>query len=301
MNRLFKGFSIVSTILMFLVMIAGTLVTNTDSAQGCGSDWPLCNGRFVPEYTLQSFVEYTHRLVTGIAGIAVIVFAIWAWRRYRGDRTVAFLALFGCFFIILESLLGAAAVLWPQSPPVLALHFGFSLLAFTGVCLLTVYTLQIDRQSTYQRYQVSGGFRKFLFFVVVYTYATIYSGAFVRHSGASLVNTSVLGSWNISEWFSNRLLLVQMLHRSAAGLLFVFILIIFFYARRTYRFRRPDIVMASTLSVLFVILQIAAGIYAIKSNLHIYSTVLHSTFITLLFATLSYLCMQSIHKGTIRR
>ncbi|MFX6194071.1 hypothetical protein ABTF37_19690, partial [Acinetobacter baumannii] len=55
------------------------------------------------------------------------------------------LAIFGLFFIVLESILGASAVIWPQSSAVLALHFGFSLLAFSGVFLLSLFVLQRDK------------------------------------------------------------------------------------------------------------------------------------------------------------
>ena len=37
---------------MLVVLVMGATVTTTGSAQGCGRDWPLCNGRLVPDFAL---------------------------------------------------------------------------------------------------------------------------------------------------------------------------------------------------------------------------------------------------------
>ena len=60
---------------MFLVLIAGVIVTKTDSGSGCGggAGFPLCNGKFVPAYTLESIIEYSHRAITGVEGIFVLM------------------------------------------------------------------------------------------------------------------------------------------------------------------------------------------------------------------------------------
>jgi len=111
MEKWLKTLAVVATLVMLGVMIGGSLVTKTESGLGCGNDWPLCNGKWVPEYTLESLIEYMHRFVTGIAGIVVGVFSVMAWRHYRGNREVRNLAIFGVFFIVLESILGASAVM----------------------------------------------------------------------------------------------------------------------------------------------------------------------------------------------
>src|SRR3977135_3646630 len=56
---------------MLLVLVMGAAVTNTGSAEGCGRSWPLCNGQFVPEFTVATAIEYSHRAVTGLGGVLV--------------------------------------------------------------------------------------------------------------------------------------------------------------------------------------------------------------------------------------
>src|SRR5690606_41669081 len=70
-TKRFRTLANLSCIGMLLVLLAGALVTNTDSGRGCGDDWPLCNGKFVPAYTVESMIEYSHRVGSGVAGILV--------------------------------------------------------------------------------------------------------------------------------------------------------------------------------------------------------------------------------------
>ncbi|WJH32245.1 COX15/CtaA family protein [Paenibacillus sp. CC-CFT747] len=72
MKYMLRKLALASCIGMFLVLLMGTLVTKTESGRGCGDDWPLCNGKFIPAYTVESMIEYSHRFVTGIEGLLVL-------------------------------------------------------------------------------------------------------------------------------------------------------------------------------------------------------------------------------------
>ncbi|MFY0544335.1 COX15/CtaA family protein [Brevibacillus sp. H7] len=294
MDKMLKWLAITATVVMFLVMIAGSLVTKTESALGCGNDWPLCNGKWVPEYTLESIIEYLHRVVTGIAGIVVIVFSVWAWRRYRGNREVRGLAIFGLFFIVLESLLGASAVIWPQSSPVLALHFGFSLLAFTGVLLLTIFVLQRERMESLVQAPVSVRFRNYIWAVTAYAYGVVYLGAYVRHTGSSMGCTD----WPLCQ---GKLIPdlagqagIQFIHRVGAALLFFLLLAAMLYAVRHFKQGRRDLYKASILAFGLVTVQVLSGGLVVHFKLHLYATLLHSAVITCLFGVMCYMCVQSL-------
>src|SRR5919198_4999561 len=67
-----RGLAVAATVGIFLVLVMGATVTNTGSAEGCGRSWPLCNGQFVPEFTLATAIEYSHRAVTGVEGLLVL-------------------------------------------------------------------------------------------------------------------------------------------------------------------------------------------------------------------------------------
>lgn len=294
MEKWLKPLAVLATLVMFIVMIAGSLVTKTDSGLGCGNDWPLCNGKWVPEYTLASIIEYMHRLITGVAGIIVVIFSVLCWRFYRGNQEVRNLALFGLFFIVLESILGASAVIWPQSSSVLALHFGFSLLAYTGVFLLSLFVLQRDKTELMVQGSVSSGFRKWVWGVTIYAYGVVYLGAYVRHTGSSMACSDwPLCDGKLIPELSGQVG-IQFVHRLGALILAILLLATMIYAIRHFKQTRRDLYGASIASFLLVMAQVFSGGFVVLFKLHLYATLLHSMIITILFGIMCYMCLQTL-------
>ena len=68
-------FSIVawSTLAFNLAVVAGgTVVRATGSGDGCGQTWPKCGDQFVPpNATIETLIEYTHRVSSVLAGVGV--------------------------------------------------------------------------------------------------------------------------------------------------------------------------------------------------------------------------------------
>ncbi|MGE3178103.1 MAG: COX15/CtaA family protein [Vicinamibacterales bacterium] len=95
------------------VILWGAYVRATGSGAGCGSHWPLCNGEVVPRGAgLETIVEYSHRLTSGIALISVIVLWIWTRRVAPEGHPVRGAAAASVAFMISEALLGAGLVLF---------------------------------------------------------------------------------------------------------------------------------------------------------------------------------------------
>src|SRR5215216_4986985 len=146
MQRALQCLAVATTVGMFVVLVMGAAVTNTGSAEGCGRSWPLCNGQFIPEFTVATAIEYSHRAVTGVEGLLVLGLAVAMLRRWgRRDREVVVLALLMCGTLLLQAGLGAGAVLAPQSPLMLATHFGVSLVAFASSFLSAAVVFERTR------------------------------------------------------------------------------------------------------------------------------------------------------------
>ena len=96
-----------------LVVLWGALVRATGSGAGCGGHWPLCNGDVVPNLqTTATIIEYTHRLMSGLAIVAVC--GMWLWSRGvfpRGHRARWWAGL-AAVLLVIEALLGAGLVLF---------------------------------------------------------------------------------------------------------------------------------------------------------------------------------------------
>src|SRR5699024_1562 len=111
MIRSIKWLGVGSTIGMIFILLGGALVTKTDSGAGCGKSWPLCNGSIIPsEITPELVIELSHRLVSIVVGITVVLLAVLAWKRIGHIREVKFLSILSVFFLLLQGLVGAAAV-----------------------------------------------------------------------------------------------------------------------------------------------------------------------------------------------
>jgi heme A synthase len=96
-----------------LVILWGAYVRATGSGAGCGAHWPLCNGEFIPRApSAEMLVEFSHRLSSGLALVAVIVLGIWVWRQVAAPHPARRAAVASVVFIVVEALLGASLVLF---------------------------------------------------------------------------------------------------------------------------------------------------------------------------------------------
>lgn len=96
-----------------LVILWGAYVRATGSGAGCGSHWPLCNGEVIPRTAqVETMIEFTHRLTSGLSLLLVILLFIWAWRVYPRGSAVRLGASLSMLFIITEALVGAGLVLF---------------------------------------------------------------------------------------------------------------------------------------------------------------------------------------------
>lgn len=95
------------------VVLWGALVRATKAGAGCGGHWPLCNGMVLPE-TMQAAtrIEFTHRIMSGLAFIAVVALYVWARREFRAGHLARKCAGLALTFIVIEALLGAGLVLF---------------------------------------------------------------------------------------------------------------------------------------------------------------------------------------------
>jgi heme A synthase len=91
----------------------GAYVRATGSGAGCGRHWPLCNGEVVPRAPrIETLVELSHRISSGVALGATLVLLGWALRAYPARHVVRRGAAFAAAFMAAEALIGAALVLF---------------------------------------------------------------------------------------------------------------------------------------------------------------------------------------------
>ena len=84
----------------------------TGAGAGCGKHWPLCNGEMLPRSpSLNTIIEFTHRVTSGIDLVLVALLVVWAFRVFPRRHAVRQGAALSGVFLISEALLGASLVL----------------------------------------------------------------------------------------------------------------------------------------------------------------------------------------------
>jgi cytochrome c oxidase assembly protein subunit 15 len=96
-----------------LVILWGAFVRATGSGAGCGAHWPLCNGEVVPRApALETMVEFTHRLTSGVALVLVFALAVWVFRERPKGHSARWAVVASVVLILIEAAVGAALVLF---------------------------------------------------------------------------------------------------------------------------------------------------------------------------------------------
>ncbi len=94
------------------VVLWGAYVRATGSGAGCGAHWPLCNGTITPRSTaMDTIIEFTHRVTSGIDLVLVALLAIAAFRIFPRRHPARLGAVLASIFLVSEALIGAALVL----------------------------------------------------------------------------------------------------------------------------------------------------------------------------------------------
>ncbi|WP_143192339.1 heme A synthase [Paenibacillus sp. P32E] len=297
MNQL-KWLSYITCLIMFLALLGGAVVTKTGSGLECGNEWPLCHGKLIPAYTLGSLIEYTHRLFSGLAGLMSLVSMLAFWRYARKRRDLMVYALLTLLFVVVQGGMGALAVIKSQSAAVMALHMGFSLIAFASSLMLALgskrrYALGDNPPPPGPR--VSKGFRNLTWAAALYSYIVVYIGAYVSHtdsqggcSGWPLCN----GEW-IPELSGG--VGIVFTHRVAAALLFLLIACLGHLAFWKHK-ALPEVRALGSAAVVLCLLQVFSGAAVVHTlyneRLYIFAALAHILLIAGLFGVLCYISVR---------
>lgn len=281
------GLAVVTAVGMFVVLVMGATVTTTGSAQGCGRDWPLCNGRFVPDLALSTAIEFSHRAVTGVEGLLVVALTIAVLALYRDQRPIRVLAPLMLGFLLLQAGMGAWAVKYPQAPLVLALHFGISLVALASTALTAAYVRRPAAMLAAPA--ASGGLRLVTWGSAVYLYALVYSGAYIRHAGAA----AACPSWPLCGTgvpLGPDAVAIDVAHRLAAGAALALAAGLLVVYRRAAPGRR-DLAAGAWVLIATLLAQAGAGAFLVLSRWSVTGELLHAALTGVTFTAVAYLCL----------
>jgi len=181
-------FAVATAVATFGLLVAGGLVSATDSGLAC-PDWPLCEGKFFPPMIDGKQFEHTHRLIASF--VATMTFGLMAltWKYRRGDRTLMRVGAFAVGLVIVQALLGALTV-WMELPYwVSSTHLGVSMLFFATAVSMAFLTRQRMPDARFAGLEGASRVRvlRWLYLAGGLAYAQVLVGAVMRHIRGGLV------------------------------------------------------------------------------------------------------------------
>jgi len=95
-----------------VVILWGVFLRASKSGDGCGQHWLTCGGEVIPSAPeLKTVIEYSHRITSFLAFVAVLVLVVWTFRKFEKGSPIRKTAMLSLVFVITEALVGAGLVL----------------------------------------------------------------------------------------------------------------------------------------------------------------------------------------------
>ena len=175
---------------VFLLLIAGALVTSTDSGLAV-PDWPLSYGRLMPPMVGGILYEHGHRMIAALVSLFVgLQMGVLLWGEKR--KAVRRLGVAAFAAILAQALLGGLTVLFLLPPAVSSAHAGLAQIVFALTAAIAWTTSRAWTSGTIvEGVSAPDGERldrafKLASLAALATYAQILLGAVLRHTGAGL-------------------------------------------------------------------------------------------------------------------
>lgn len=134
----FQGLAWAAAISVFAMLVLGGVVRVTESGLGCGDDWPLCSGQWLPPLESKAIIEYAHRVAASfLVGPLVAATFIAAWLRYRREPWILWPATAAIVLVIVQAGIGGVTVVTELSAHVVLTHLAVAELTM-ACCVLVL-------------------------------------------------------------------------------------------------------------------------------------------------------------------
>jgi cytochrome c oxidase assembly protein subunit 15 len=124
--RAYAAVAVAAQLILVIIVVSGAGVRTSGSGLGC-PDWPDCRGTFVPALDYHTWMEYGNRLLSTAVGIVCVAAGVLVFLRRPFRRDLVRPALVLPIGVCAEGALGACAVIFDLSWPVVIAHYLLSL------------------------------------------------------------------------------------------------------------------------------------------------------------------------------
>ncbi len=181
MNPRLYRLALLTSLASFLLVIAGGLVTSTDSGLAV-PDWPLSYGTLFPPMVGGIRFEHTHRMIAATVGLLTLTLTLWILLAER-RRWVRRLSLAVLGTVILQGLLGGVTVLWQLPLPISVAHACLGQIFFAMMVVLAMALGVRHPVNFYKDSAVSDTIRRLALLSTAAIFMQLILGAILRHAG----------------------------------------------------------------------------------------------------------------------
>ncbi|MDX6548048.1 MAG: heme a synthase [Gaiellales bacterium] len=143
--RTFQRAALVTLGLLWLVVATGGLVRLTASGLGC-PHWPTCQANsLVPSAGYHSVIEFSNRVISGVAMLAAVFTAWLGFRTPALSRAVAWGAVAAAAGTVAQVPLGAVTVAFDLNPWLVMSHFLLAMAVVATSAWVTFHAVALSR------------------------------------------------------------------------------------------------------------------------------------------------------------
>jgi heme a synthase len=143
--RAYAAVAVAAQLILVVIVVSGAGVRTSGSGLGC-PDWPDCRGSFIPALDYHAWMEYGNRMLSTLVGVVCVAAGGLVFLRRPFRRDLVWPALTLTIGVMAEGALGAMAVLFDLSWPVVIAHYLLSLILLLAATVL-VWRMQRDERA----------------------------------------------------------------------------------------------------------------------------------------------------------
>lgn len=184
MNIGLHRYAVVTACATFFLIIAGGLVTSTDSGLAV-PDWPLSYGQLMPPMVGGVFYEHGHRMVATTVGLLTTILAFWLWRREERKwvRALGWVAL---LMVVVQGVLGGLTVLYLLPTPISVSHATMAQSFFSLMVFLALVTSPGWKRHQAVEMPAFGRVRPLFVAATIAIFIQLILGALMRHTASGM-------------------------------------------------------------------------------------------------------------------
>lgn len=280
-----KHLALFTIVVTYVLIVFGGYVASSNSGMGCGPEWPLCNGLFIPVLKGATLIEFTHRVIGAIL-VFLTLTLFFIIQRANVDTNVRRFAWVMSALLIIQVLLGAIVVILDLPSIVVSIHLVIAmiyLLTLISIWMKNKQTLKSKHTYTSLSASLHNSLLRHLNIVLVLLILTLAFGAYIKHQSYGLA----CGWFGCGETVLpvTKQQLLQTFHRGLALVSTIYILVLTYLSvANKWGSGLQKRLLIGTVTVL---IQLILGVATIITSIDVSWAVLHLAVGTAVFAFIS--------------